>query len=204
MNNDEMKKNHDAIDGVIRKIFTSDTKINAIRYVFAFLGVMIFGAIMVALQGENPINAAKLIIQGAFGGKVAITNTLRWAMPCILTGVASIVAAKSGVVNLGIEGQLYVGALTAAVVGWLIPMPDHLHAIVCVLSAGIAGAIWAFIPALMRMFLNIDEYVTTMMMNFIATNLCDFITACILLPMRGIITTTVQTQDIEKPARLTA
>lgn len=203
MNNEELKNTHDSFDRIVRKIFSFETKISVVRYLVAFLGVIAFGALMVVLQGEDPLNAAKLIVEGAFGSKTSIGNTLRWAMPCILTGIASIIATKSGVVNLGVEGQLYVGALTAAAVGWLIPMPDHLHAVVCILSAGVVGALWALIPALMRMFLNIDEYVTTMMMNFIATNLCDFITAWILLPMRGVITTTVQTEKIEETAKLT-
>ncbi len=187
----------------IRKLLNSDRKVSIIRYTTAFIGVIIFGAIMVAAQGEDPVNAAKLIVTGAFGNKVSIGNTLRWAMPCMLTGAASIIATKSGVINLGIEGQLYVGAFTAAIVGWLVPLPDHLHAVVCILAAGLAGVIWVVIPAIMRLYFSIDEYVTTMMMNFIATLMCDFLTLWVILPMRGITTTTAQTENILSSAKLT-
>jgi simple sugar transport system permease protein len=203
MNNSEAKKTYQQFDSYIRRFFNSDTKISVIRYTTAFIGVIIFGAIMVAAQGEDPINAAKLIVTGAFGNKVSIGNTLRWAMPCMLTGAASIIATKSGVINLGIEGQLYVGAFTAALVGWLIPMPAHLHAVVCIIAAGLAGVLWVIIPAIMRLYFSLDEYVTTMMMNFIATLLCDFLTLFVILPMRGITTTTAQTGNILDSAKLT-
>ena len=203
MNNEEARKVYQGFDSYIRRFFSSDRRIGIIRYTTAFIGVIIFGAIMVAAQGEDPINAAVLIVKGAFGNKVSIGNTLRWAMPCMLTGAASIIATKSGVINLGIEGQLYVGAFTAAIIGWLIPMPAHLHPIVCVIAAGLAGVIWVVIPAIMRLYFAIDEYVTTMMMNFIATLLCDFLTLWVILPMRGITTTTAQTGNILDTARLT-
>jgi simple sugar transport system permease protein len=121
----------------------------------------------------------------------------------MLTGAAAIVAGKSGVTNLGIEGQLYMGALTAALVGWLIPMPDHLHAAVCIFAAGLAGVIWVIIPALMRLFFNIDEYVTTMMMNFVAKLLCDYVVIWIVIPALGQTTTTAKTPSILETAKLT-
>lgn len=201
--NNEKNETYRKFDETLRRAFSPDVKISVMRYTIAFIGVIIFGAVMVAAQGEDPINAARLIIQGAAGNKISITNTLRWAMPCMLTGAAGIIASKSGVVNLGIEGQLYVGAFTAAIVGWLIPMPDHLHAIVCLLAAGLAGVLWVILPAIMRLFFAIDEYVTTMMMNYVATYLCDFLVLWVILPLRGITTTTAQTENILETAKLT-
>ena len=188
-------------DRKVRKFFTPDKKISVLRYLTSFIGVIIFGAVMVALQGENPLNAAWLILEGAFGGKVSIGNTLRWATPCMLTGAAAIIATKSGVINLGLEGQLYCGALTAALVG-LIPMPSHIHAIVCCLAAGLAGVVWVLIPAFLRLYLAIDEYVSTMMMNFVATLMCDFITLQIVLAS-GQTKLTIQTDNILDTAKLT-
>ncbi len=189
-------------DRAIRKFFSPDVGIGVTRYVISFIGVIIIGSILIAAQGEDPIHAAKLIVEGAFGNIVSIGNTLRWATPCMLTGAAAIVAFKSGVTNLGIEGQMYVGAFVAAVMGWLIKLPPVVHVMVCIVCAGIAGVVWVIIPALMRLFFSINEYVTTMMMNFIATLLCDYFVIWIIIPALGITTTTAATPNISDTARL--
>lgn len=189
-------------DRAIRKFFSPDVGIGVTRYVISFIGVIIIGSILIAAQGEDPVHAAKLIVEGAFGNIVSIGNTLRWATPCMLTGAAAIVAFKSGVTNLGIEGQMYVGAFVAAVMGWLIKLPPVVHVMVCIVCAGIAGVVWVIIPALMRLFFSINEYVTTMMMNFIATLLCDYFVIWIIIPALGITTTTAATPNISNTARL--
>ncbi len=187
---------------VIRKIFNPEVSISAIRYVFSFIGVMILGAILIAAQGEDPVFAIKVILEGAFGSMTALGNTIRWATPSLLTAAAALVAFKSGVVNLGIEGQMYLGALTAAVIGYALDLPAGLHKIVCILIAGIAGVLWVIPPALMRLFFNINEFVTTMMMNFVATLLADFIVVWIIIPKTGITTTTIKTPGILDSAKL--
>lgn len=185
------------------KIFTFERKVSVVRYVASFIGVLLIGALLIAAQGEDPINAAVLILEGAFGGLVPLGNTLRWATPCLFTGLAGIIAFKSGVNNLGVEGQMYIGAFVAAVVGYVVELPPVIHAIACLLAAGLAGMAWVAIPALMRLFLRINEYITTMMMNFIATLLCDYIVIWIIIPAAGITTTTARTPAIYESAELT-
>lgn len=185
------------------KIFTFERKVSVVRYVASFIGVLLIGALLIAAQGEDPINAAVLILEGAFGGLVPLGNTLRWATPCLFTGLAGIIAFKSGVNNLGVEGQMYIGAFVAAVVGYVVELPPVIHAIACLLAAGLAGMVWVAIPALMRLFLRINEYITTMMMNFIATLLCDYIVIWIIIPAAGITTTTARTPAIYESAELT-
>lgn len=189
-------------DRALRKFFSPDVGIGVTRYVVSFIGVIIIGSILIAAQGEDPVRAARLILEGAFGNIVSLGNTLRWATPCMLTGAAAIVAFKSGVTNLGIEGQMYVGAFIAAVLGWVVKLPPVVHVLVCIFSAGIAGVVWVIIPALMRLFFSINEYVTTMMMNFIATLLCDYFVIWIIIPALGITTTTAATPNIGDTARL--
>lgn len=185
------------------KIFTFERKVSVVRYVASFIGVLLIGALLIAAQGEDPINAAVLILEGAFGGLVPLGNTLRWATPCLFTGLAGIIAFKSGVNNLGVEGQMYIGAFVAAVVGYVVELPPVIHAIACLLAAGLAGMVWVAIPALMRLFLRINEYITTMMMNFIATLLCDYIVIWIIIPAAGITNTTARTPAIYESAELT-
>ncbi|MDR1885340.1 MAG: ABC transporter permease [Synergistaceae bacterium] len=186
----------------IRQFFSPEVGIGAARYVISFAGVLALGSILILAQGEDPVRAAALIINGAFGNTVSVGNSLRWAMPCMLTGAASIIAFKSGVINLGIEGQMYLGAFTAAVLGSFVDLPPTVHALVCVVGAGVAGVICVIIPALMRLFFSINEYVTTMMMNFIATLFCDYFVVWVIMPITGITTVTVATPTISKSARL--
>lgn len=185
------------------KIFTFERKISIVRYVASFIGVLVIGAVLIAAQGEDPINAAWLILKGAFGGKVPLGNTLRWATPCLFTGLAGIIAFKSGVNNLGIEGQMYIGAFVAGVLGYIVELPPVVHAIACLLASGLAGMVWVAIPAVMRLFFRINEYITTMMMNFIATLLCDYVVVWIIIPAAGLTTTSSRTPAIYKSAELT-
>lgn len=185
------------------KIFTFERKVSVVRYIVSFIGVLLIGALLIGAQGEDPVNAAKLIVKGAFGGRTQFGNSIRWATPCILNGLAAIIAFKSGVNNLGIEGQMYIGAFTAGVMGYYVQLPPVVHVIVCLLCAGLAGVLWVGIPAIMRLFLRINEYVTTMMMNFVATLLCDYIVIWKIIPSLGIVTTTAATPPIQKTAELT-
>ncbi|MBC8536931.1 ABC transporter permease [Feifania hominis] len=198
----QAKANQSGLNRTVKKYFGPEFRIGVARYVLSFIGVLIVGSLLIASQGEDPVHAVQEIVKGAFGGRVQFGNTLRWATPCLLTGAAAIVAFKSGVTNLGIEGQMYVGAVTAGILGYMVQLPAHLHAILCVISAGIAGVIWVIIPAIMRLFFSIDEYVTTMMMNFVATLFCDYIVVWHVLPSIGVTTVTAATPNIHKTARL--
>lgn len=194
--------NIEPVNAILNRLVNPDITANIVRYVMSFIGVLVIGSILILIQGENPIKASVLIVEGAFGSLTAFGNTLRWATPCLFTGAAAIVAFKSGVTNLGIEGQMYLGAIVSGYIGYAFELPAGLHAIVCLLGAGIAGAIWVLIPAFMRLFFQINEYVTTMMMNFIACLLADFFVVWYVIPSLGITSPTVKTPDILQGARL--
>lgn len=80
----------------------------------AFALAVIIGGIIMALSGYNPFIAYGSIIQGAFNGKKAICQTLSQATPLIFSGLAYVMALKVGMINIGVEGQLYIGALGAS------------------------------------------------------------------------------------------
>lgn len=184
------------------KILHPEVKVGIVRYIVSFFGVLVIGSLLIVFQHEDPINAAKLIVNGAFGSLIAFGNTIRWATPCLFTGAAAIVAFKSGVTNLGIEGQMYVGALTAGILGYLVHLPPFLNVLLILICSGIAGMLWAVLPALMRLFFSINEYISTMMMNFIGTLLCDYIVVWIVIPSLHITTVTASTPTIPEAARL--
>lgn len=146
------------------------------KYVFAILMVALIGALIVISQGNDPIEALNAIISGAFGSKRAIGTTIRWATPTIITSVSALIAFRSGIWNVGIEGQMYFGAFMCAVVGYEISLPHGLHIIVCLLVAGLCGMLYALIPALLKVYLNVNELISTLMLNYVATYMTEFMT----------------------------
>ena len=151
---------------------------NIVKYGIALVLVLLIGAFLVAIQGESPITAIQAILQGAFGSKTSIGNSLRWSMPSMLTGIAAAIAFKSGVTNLGVEGQLYFGAIATACCGYMITgiSSPVLHTALCILCGILAGVLYALLPALLRLLLNVDEMISTMMFNYIAVLATEYTT----------------------------
>ena len=153
------------------------------------------------LGGFNPLLAGAAMMRGAFGSSSAILSiTMVRAVPLILTGLAVALAFRAGVWNIGAEGQLYAGAVAAVWVGlvggglpWFVLVPLVLAA------AGVAGALWSAIPALMRVRLGVGEVITTLLMNFVGIYLAAFMVVGPLQEARGVFN---QTDPIAEAARL--
>src|SRR6476620_12116991 len=104
---------------LLRKHFAGVGKL-ASTVITSFLAVLIalaVGAILIAISNQNPIDAYRALIDGAFGGRRAIAETLVSATPLILGGLAFAVAARASMFNIGIEGQMILGSLAAGLVG---------------------------------------------------------------------------------------
>lgn len=133
---------------------------------------------LVAWAGAPVGRAWGLLLEGGFGSRLAITETLTRATPLIFTGLAAAVAFRARLYNIGAEGQLYAGALAAvAVAGWaggdggsgpLAQAPALLQAAVMFTAAALAGAALLLGPAWAKTRLGVDEVVTTLLLNFIA------------------------------------
>ena len=144
--------------------------------ILSFVLAIIMSAIIMALCGYNPITAYRLIFKGAFGNFRRISNTLIQATPLIFTGLAYMVAKKTTMINLGVEGQLYVGAMAAAIVGIIpvsIPMP--LHIFLCALAGFVAGGLSGLFIGYLKVRFGSQEVITTSMMNFILINFCNYL-----------------------------
>jgi hypothetical protein len=174
------------------------------RYGFAVIMSLLVGCLLFIQQKENPFYAISVIFQGGLANKINIGTSIRWATPCMFAGAAVIIAFKSGVRNMGIEGQIYMGALAAGLVGANLSLPRLPHIILCLLAAGIAGTCYALLPALLRLYFNVDELVVTIMMNFIARYLTYYYVYWIL--MKGTLSASgsaaVKTENIPKSAQL--
>ncbi len=146
------------------------------NYLVAFIMVMLIASILIVIQGSHPAEAFLAIIHGAVGGKAGISSSIRWSIPVIISSMAAVVAHRSGIRNLGLDGQIYFGALTGAIFGAFISLPRGIHVVVVLLLSGIAGALFALIPAVLKAYLKVNEMVVTLMLNYTAVLITEYIT----------------------------
>ena len=134
------------------------------------------GAVILALTGHEPVSVYRLMIAEAFGGERRIAATLTEATPLLLTGLAAAIAFRAGVFNVGAEGCFYLGGIVAAVAGYsLTDWPRALIVPFALAGASMVGGAWLIAPGLLRARLDVDEVVTTLMLNFIAIDLTSWL-----------------------------
>ena len=150
------------------------------------LAALVVGAIFLALTGNNPFTVYQKMVDAAFGSQRGLSETLISATPLILTGVAAAIAFKMLVWNIGAEGQLLAGAIFAAGLGiWMGDGMPAAFALPLVILAGAAGgAVWASLSAIPRVYLGTNEIITTLMLNFIAINLMNYLVLGSFSPWR--------------------
>lgn len=146
------------------------------------------GAAIMAATGYDPLNAYHELFRGATGcdnlGQVFTSlftkrqfgNTVEYAMVLFLTGLACAVGARAGIFNVGGEGQLYLGAIVSAYIGVVLNgLSPWIVIPVAALGAMAAGALYAWIPGVLKVKKKVNEVITTIMMNSIAIYFCAFL-----------------------------
>jgi len=135
---------------------------------------LLVGAIIILLSGFSPLDAYSGLFLGAFGSWEAVNTTLSTATPYIFTTLAVAFAFQAGLFNIGAEGQLRIGAITAAWVGINTGGLPPFVAVPLTLGAGcLGGVLWGAIPGALKAFSGAHEVITTIMLNYIS----GFITA---------------------------
>ena len=158
------------------------------------IAIVISGVIM-AVCGYNPIEAFGAILAGSFGSQRAIVQTLTQATPLIFTGLAFAFAKKASLINLGAEGQLYMGALASAAVGMLdLGLPMALH-----LPLAVAAGLYAGLVGVLKVKFGSNEVIATVMLNSIATYLVDYL---LNGPMLAENSSVAQTERVLETAQL--
>ncbi|WP_112180901.1 ABC transporter permease [Paraliobacillus zengyii] len=138
-----------------------------------FLGLLA-GAIIMLAFGYNPIEGYIALWNGAFGSSYFFGETIRQVTPYIFTGLAVAFAFRSGLFNIGAEGQVIVGWLVAVWIGSSFEAPMIIHLPLTILGAALAGAFWGFIPGLLKATKGVHEVIITIMMNYIALHLSNY------------------------------
>jgi ABC-type uncharacterized transport system permease subunit len=129
------------------------------------------------LAGENPLDVLNILIKSSFGTSYDLGMTLFYASCLVLTGFAVGLALNVGLFNIGGEGQLIMGAFFAAITGLIFPhLPAPWAPLIAVLAAFLGGFLWAFIAGAMRAYRGCHEVISTIMLNFVAAGLCNYLT----------------------------
>ena len=139
------------------------------------LGILL-GMIILAVSGKDVGVLFASLLKSGTGYTLGKTGfNLRYpgeflvtSMPLILSGLAIGFAYRCGMFNIGVDGQVIMGSLLSCMIGLTVPMPTRFAAVICVLAGGLAGALWAFIPGILKSKFNISEVVTGIMLNYTA------------------------------------
>lgn len=134
------------------------------------------GALFIIGIGENPIEAYAALLKGAFSGKLRLGTTLAGFTPLLLTSIAFAVAARAGAFNVGVEGEVFLGGITAAYIGinWTF-LPKPLLYLACFAGAMAVAAAWAYIPAALKAYYGVNEVCTTILMNTVALYITSYL-----------------------------
>ncbi|MBX3061497.1 MAG: ABC transporter permease [Anaerolineae bacterium] len=128
------------------------------------------------LVGLDPIRAFTGLLQGSLGSDAALTRTLVKATPLLLSGLAVAFAFKGGLFNIGAQGQLVIGSVAAAWVGFSLPsIPAPIHILLCLLAGVAGGALWGSIPGILKARSGAHEVISTIMLNYIASNFVEWL-----------------------------
>jgi len=173
------------------------------NYALIFVLAMAIGALVILLSGKDPLAAFKALFTGAFGSFVAVANTLDRSTILIMAGLSAVLAFSTSVKNLGIEGQLIMGAFAGAWVGFSIQgLPSFLHIPLALAAGAVAGGLWSLPPILLKIRWNVEELVTTLMFNYIAVFLTAYLVAFPFKSAGTILPGTDRIADTAKLARL--
>lgn len=155
----------------------------AIPFVNLFVALLVSGFV-VLLVGENPLQAAALLLKGSLGYGEGIGFTLYYATNFIFTGLAVAVAFHCGLFNIGGEGQAYIGGIGVTVVClWLDSIvPWYVTFPLAVIGSALLGALWALIPGWLQASRGSHVVITTIMFNFIASSLMVYLLVEVLKP----------------------
>lgn len=132
----------------------------------SILAAFVVGAVLILAAGQNPFAGYAAMITGAFGTGLGLANTISRAILIISFGIATAVAFRAGIFNLGVQGQAVIGALAGGLVALYLPGPGFLVFTAAVLTAVLAGALWALVAALLQNSIGVPILISSLLLNY--------------------------------------
>ncbi len=148
------------------------------KFVVGILGIIVglfFSILIVKVQGNAPLDVFRALVSYSIGDSISVISTLNSTTPLILTGISAAIAWEAGAINLGQPGQFLAGAITAALLGIYLPFPAFISIPLILLGAAVAGALWSGMAAFLRKRYGMDEFVSTLMLNFVAEYFTEYL-----------------------------
>lgn len=136
---------------------------------------LIVAGLVIAAAGYSPLQAYGALLRGSFGSIGGVAQALQRSMPLIFTGLSVAAALRCGLINIGAEGQLLMGALAAAYVGYAFSLPWGLHLVAALAAAAAAGGLWAAVAGFLKVARGAHEVIITIMLNYVAVYLTSYL-----------------------------
>ncbi len=150
--------------------------------VWPVLAILAVCAALLGATGRNPFEVAWIWLRGSLFDEYGLANTALKMSPLLLSGLAVVVPLRVGVYNIGGEGQMYLGGLTASLVAFHLPTENPwVMLVACSLGGALGGAGWALIAALLKAYRGVSEVLVTLLMNYVALNLVNYVVSGPLL-----------------------
>ncbi|HDD54815.1 MAG TPA: ABC transporter permease [Chloroflexi bacterium] len=151
--------------------------ISPTQFILGVLLAFIAGAVFLWVFGESPADAYGALFKGAFSSKRYFAETLLSTTPLIFGGLAVALGFRCGLFNMGVEGQIVLGGMAAAYVGYAWELPLLIHLPLALLAGAVAGGIWGAIPGYLKAKHRIHEVITTIMLNYIVFQVAAYMIA---------------------------
>jgi ABC-type uncharacterized transport system permease subunit len=152
----------------------------------AAIVALLIGAVLMLVFGANPITGYQALFTGAFGDSYALTSTAVKAVPLLLVGAGICIAFRANVLNIGGEGQIAMGGLAATATALALPnLPAVLLIPLTLIAGGAGGAIWGAIPGAFKAYFNVNEILSTIMLNLVAVQFMNYMLSGPLVAKSG-------------------
>jgi ABC-type uncharacterized transport system permease subunit len=151
--------------------------ISPAQFILGVFLAFVAGALFLWLFREDPAEAYGALFKGAFSSKRYIGETLLSTTPLIFGGLAVALGFRCGLFNMGVEGQIVLGGMTAAYIGYAWDLPKVIHLPLAILAGAVAGGVWGAIPGYLKARHKIHEVITTIMLNYIIFEIASYMIA---------------------------
>jgi general nucleoside transport system permease protein len=165
----------DAQEGAAARRKISPVVLTVISVAFG----LVIGAVVLLIAGYDPLQAYGIIIAGTFSRPKYIAYTVVYATPLIMTALSVAFAFKTGLFNIGAEGQFIIGSICAALLGYYLELPPVLHVLVCMTAGMVAAAAWGGLAGWLKARFGVHEVISTIMLNWIALYLNNYLVSAI-------------------------
>lgn len=173
----------------------------ALAPLLAIFGALVLGAVLMLITGHDPFQAYAAMVRGAVGGRHAanLAATLNRAVPIVGMGLAAALAFRAGFFNIGGEGQLVLGGITAAGIAIYLPLPGLVVVPLAILAAACVGGVYAWLAALLEFRYRMPMLISTLLMIYPARLLASYLVSH---PLRDVASGMTQTLRISSDATL--